>query len=159
MLAHPKIQRPKPCLLMFMSLVALNSFHLLLSIQLTADLTGGKWWIHVSSYVTSLCKNFFLLHWNSCKQCSESLTHFRLTVSKHSTHFEHSFLIDKCSYKIVNTLPSTPLLSHATSIYDWPKQVCGVFWCFLGQLPNLEDLSIQHHLCLYNRVKNQPIPS
>ena len=40
-------------------------------------------------------------------------------------------------------------LSHTTSIYDWPKWVCGVFWCFLGQL------SIQHHLCLYYCVYSQ----
>ena len=38
-LAHPKIQRPKPCLLMFASLVTLDGFHLLLSSQLTAILT------------------------------------------------------------------------------------------------------------------------
>ena len=25
----------------------------------------------------------------------------------------------------------TPLISHATLIYDWPKWVWGVFWCFL----------------------------
>ena len=37
--------------------------------------SGVKWWIHVSSIVTYLWKNSFLLHWNSCKQCSESLTH------------------------------------------------------------------------------------
>ena len=61
-LAHPKIQRPKPCLLMFASLVALDSFHLLLSTQLIADFDSGvKWWIHVSSIVTYLCKNSFLL--------------------------------------------------------------------------------------------------
>ena len=38
-LVHPKIWRPKPCLLMFASLVALNGFCLLLSTKLTADLT------------------------------------------------------------------------------------------------------------------------
>ena len=38
-LAHPKIQWPKPCLLMFATLVTLDGIHLLLSIQLTADLT------------------------------------------------------------------------------------------------------------------------
>ena len=27
-----------------------------------------KWWIHVSSIITYLCKNSFLLCWNSCKQ-------------------------------------------------------------------------------------------
>ena len=45
-LAHPKIQRPKPCLLMFVSFVALGGFHLLLSTQLTANLppewSGGS---------------------------------------------------------------------------------------------------------------------
>ena len=34
--------------------------------------SGVKWWINVSSIVTYLCKNSFLLHWNSCKQRSES---------------------------------------------------------------------------------------
>ena len=77
----------------------------------------GKWWIHVSSIVTYLCKNFFLLHWNSCKQRSESLTcHcFWSTVSKRGTHFEHSFLIDNCSCKMGNTLPSDIFNSSAIS--------------------------------------------
>ena len=59
------------------------------------------------SHCNIFIKNF-LLHWNSWKQCSElSLCCcFWLTVSKCSTHFEHSFLIDKCSCKMVNTLPS-----------------------------------------------------
>ena len=52
-----------------------------------------KWWIHVSSIVTYLHKNF-LLHWNNCEQRAELLTRcFRSTVIKRSTHFEHSFLI------------------------------------------------------------------
>ena len=53
--------------------------------------SGVKWWIHVSSIVTYLCKNSFLLRWNSCKQCSELLTCccFWLTESKHGTHFQH----------------------------------------------------------------------
>ena len=38
-LAHPKIRRSKPCLVIFASLVSLDGFHLLLSTQLTADLT------------------------------------------------------------------------------------------------------------------------
>ena len=67
---------------------------------------GVKCWIHVSSIVTYLCKNSFLLCWNSCKQHSELSTRcFWSTVSKNSTHFEHSVLIDKCSSKMVNTLP------------------------------------------------------
>ena len=36
------------------------------------------------------------------------------------------------------------MLSHATSIYDQPKQVCGVFLVFSpGQLLNLGNVSIQ----------------
>ena len=49
-------------------------------------------------------------------------------------------------------ISSTPLLSHATSIYDRPKRVCGGFGCFPVQLLNLGNLSIQHQLCLYDHV-------
>ena len=116
-----------------------------------------KWWIHVSSIVTYLHKNSFLLHWNSCKQCSESsmCCCFWSTVSKRGTHFEHSFsLINVHAKWWIHCLliSSTPLLFHATSIYYQPKQVCGIFWCFPGQLTNLGDLSIQYHLCLYDRI-------
>ena len=38
-LAHPKLRRQKTCLLMFASLITLNGFQLLLSTQLTAELT------------------------------------------------------------------------------------------------------------------------
>ena len=60
---------------------------------------GVKWWIHVSSIVTHLCTNTFLLRWNNRKSCSESSRrcYFWSTVSR--THFEHSFLIDKSSCK------------------------------------------------------------
>ena len=60
-LAHPKIQRPKPCLLMFVSLVTLDGFHLLLPTQLTADLTpewSGGSMFHPLSHIhakTPLC--------------------------------------------------------------------------------------------------------
>ena len=76
-----------------------------------------KWWNHVSSIVTYLHKISFLLPWNSCKQLSESSTRccFWSTVSKRGTHFEHSFLIDKCSCKMVNTLPSDIFNSSAIS--------------------------------------------
>ena len=106
-LMHPKIRRPKHCLLMFASSVTLNGFHLQLSTQLTADLTpewSGGSMFHPLSHIYT--KTLFLLCWNSCKQCSELSMHccFWLTVSKRSTHFEHSFLIDKYSCKMVNTL-------------------------------------------------------
>ena len=91
-----------------------------------------KWWIHVSSIVTYSHKNPFLLHWNSCKPCSESSTHCCwLTVSKHGTHFEHSFLIDKCSCKMVNTLPSDILNSSAIS-HNFNLQLAKTsLWSFL----------------------------
>ena len=137
--------------------VTLDSFHLLLSTQLTADFDSRvKWWLYVSSIVTYLHKNSFLLCWNSCKQRSKSLTHcFWSTVSKCGTHFEYSFLIDKCSCKMMNTLPSDTFSSSAISRnfnLRLSKQVSGVFWCYSGQLPNLGDLSVQHHLCLYDCI-------
>ena len=107
-LAYPKIRKPKPCLLMFASFVTLDGFYLLLFAQLTANLTLG--WsggsiLHPLAHI--FCKNSFLLHWISCKQCSESSSCcFWLTVGKRGTHFVHNFLIDKCSSKMVNTLPS-----------------------------------------------------
>ena len=124
--------RWKPCLLMLVPLVTFSpaTIH---SADCWFD-SWVKWWIHVSSIVSYLCKNSFLLHWNSCKQRSELLTRcFWSSVSKCSTHFEHSFLIDKCSCKLwihCFLISSTPLLSYATSIYDQPIWVCGVFLVF-----------------------------
>ena len=108
-LVHPKIRRPKPCLLIFASLVALGGFHRLLFTQLTADLTpecSGGSMFHPVSHICA--KKSFLLRWNSCKQCSESSVRccFRSTVSKRGTYFERSFLNDKFSCKRVNTRPS-----------------------------------------------------
>ena len=116
-LALPKIRRPKPCLLMFASLVTLDGFHLLLSTQLTADVTlkwSGGSMFHPLSHIYA--KTSFL-RWNSSKQHSESSTRccFWSTVSKRGTNFEHSFLIDKCSCKMVNTLPSDIFISSAIS--------------------------------------------
>ena len=113
-----------------------------------------KWWIHISSIVTYLCKTSFLLPWNSCKQYSEPLTGFCFwsTVSKRSTHFEHRFLLTNYHAKWwihCLLITSIPLLSHTTSIYYQPRQVRGVFWCFQGQLPNLDD---QRNLCQYDHI-------
>ena len=79
--------------------------------------SGVKWFIHVSSIVTYLHKNSFLLHWNSCKQRFELLMCwcFWLTVSKCGTHLQHSYLIAKCSCKMVNILPSDIFNSSAIS--------------------------------------------
>ena len=101
-----------------------------------------KWLIHASFIVTYFCKNSFLLRWNSCKQRSESATHscFWSTVSKRGTHFEHSFLVDKCSCKIVNTLPSnifnTSAISHNLSL----RSAKTSFLVFSGTIDEFERL-------------------
>ena len=117
-LVHLKIRRLKLCQLMFASLVALDGFHLLLSTQMIAELTlewSGGSMFHPLSHIYA--KTPFYCVWNSYKQCSESSTRccFGSTVSKRSTHFEHSFLIDKCSCKMMNTLPSDNFNSSAIS--------------------------------------------
>ena len=91
-----------------------------------------KWYIHVASSVIYLCKNSFLLRWNSCKQRSESSTNcFWSTVSKCSTHFQHSFLIDKCSCKMVNTLTSDIFNSSAISCNFNLRSAKTSLWSFL----------------------------
>ena len=85
------------------------------------------------------------------KQLQSMCCCFWLTVSKCINHFEHSFLTDKCSSKMVNTLPSDILNSSAISC-NFNLWSTKVFWCFLRQLQSLGDLSIQHHLCLYDHV-------
>ena len=104
--------------------------------------SGVKWWIYAASIVTYLCKNSFLLCWNSCKQCSESLTHFWSTVSQRSTHFEYSFLIGKCSCKILNTLPSNIFNSSTIPRNFNLRSAKTSLWSFPEQLPNLCDLNI-----------------
>ena len=153
---YPKIQRPKLCLLIFASLVALDGFHLLLSTQLTADLTlqwrGGSMF-HPLSHIyakTPFCcvetvainalNQWHIFDWLWANVAPTLNTTFSLT-NVHAKWWIHYLLIS-----------STLLLSHKTSVYDWPKRVCGVFWCFLRQLPNLGDLSVRHHLCLCNRL-------
>ena len=146
------------CLQMFASLVILDGFHLLLSTQLTADLTpewSGGSMIYPLSHIhakTPFCcyetvANNALNHrhvvafgrmWANAAPIFN--TAFSLT-DVHAKWWIHCLLIS-----------STPLLSHVTSIYDQPKWVCGVFWCFPRQLANLCDLSIQHHLCLCHLI-------
>ena len=141
-LAHPKIQRPKPCLLMFASLVALDSFHLLLSTQLTASLIpkwSGRFMFlplsHIDAKTPFCCietvANNALNQWHVVfdqlwANTAPTLNTAFSLINVHAKWWIHSLQIF-----------STPLLSHTTSIYDWPKRVCGVFWCFPGQLPNL----------------------
>ena len=124
---NPKIRRPKPCQLMFASLVTLDGFHLLLSTQLTADLTPEQSiesMFHLLSHIyakTPFCCNETV--------ANNTLNRRRVVVfdllSKRGTNFEHSFFSDKCSCKMVNNC-----LLHAISIYGRLKRICGVFSVF-----------------------------
>ena len=111
----------------------LTGFHLLLSTQLTANLTlewsGGSIFHPLSHF----CKNSLLLHWISCKQSPESSMRscFLSTVSKRGTHFENSFLIDKCLCKIVNIQLSDIYNSSAPSRNFNLRLAKTILWSFL----------------------------
>ena len=125
----------------FLNSIALDSFHLLLSTQLTADLTlewSGGSMFHPLSHIfertpfccvetvannalNRRCVVVFDRLWANAAPTLN--TAFSLT-NVHAEWWLHYLLIS-----------STPLLSHVTSIYNWPKRVCGVFFCvcvFLG---------------------------
>ena len=140
----------------------LDGFHLPLSTQLTSNLTS-EWsdgfMFHPFSHVyakTHFCcietvANNALNWWHIVvfdglwANVAPTLnTAFSLT-NVHTKWWIHSLLIS-----------STPLLSHPTSIYDRPKQVCGVFWCFLRQLLNLGELRVQH-ICMIAFKVNTPL--
>ena len=116
-----------------------------------------KCWDHVSSIVTYLRPNSFysfktvgnnalnrrrvvVFDW----QWANTAPTLNITFSSTNVHAKWwiHFLL----------LSSTPLLSHATSIYDRPKRFCWVFWCFPKQLLHLGYLSVKHLLCLYDCV-------
>ena len=160
---HPKILRPKPCLLMFTSLVALDSFHLLLSTHLIADLTlewsGGSMFPPLSHINTKTPFHCFETVANNTLNRRCVVVFDQVWASTVHTLYTTFSLTNIHAKWWILCLPisSSPLLSHVTSIDDWPKWVWGVFWCFPRQLLNLGDLSIQHHLCLYDRVSIPPL--
>ena len=126
-LAHPKIQRPKPCLHMFASLVILDGFHLLLSAQLTVHLTpewNGRSTFHPLSHIyakTRFC----------CVEAvaNNALNHRCVVFDQLWTNVAPTLNTDFSWWIYCLLTSSTPLLSHVILIYDQPKQVCGVF-CF-----------------------------
>ena len=107
--------------------------------------------VHVSSIVTYLRTNSFLLRWNSCKQRSESLTRCWFW-STASNHFEHSFLIDKC--KMQNGHHTVfwylQLLCYLTQLNLWLIIRCSR--SFLVFFETSAEFRFQHHLCLYNCI-------
>ena len=134
--------RPKPCLLMFPSLITLDGFYLLVSTQLTADLTpewSGGSMFHLLSYIyakTPFC-------------CVETITnntlnHQRVVVFYRLWANVAPTLNTAFSLTNVNAkwrihcllISSTPQLSHATSNYDRPKWV---FMQFFGVFRDNEE--------------------
>ena len=145
-------------MLMFASLVALNGFHLLLFTQQTADLTlewnGESMFLpllHIYAK-TPFCRIETVA--NNTLNCQYVVIFDRLLANAaHSLNTVFSLTNVHAKWWIHCILiSSTPPLSHATSIYDRLKRIYGVFWCFPRQIPNLGDLIVQHHLCLYDRV-------
>ena len=156
-LVHPKIQRPKPYQPMFAFLVALDGFYLLMSTQ-TPEWSGGSMFhplSHIYTKISYCCietvANNTLNHWRVVifdRLWANTTPTFNTACSLTNVHAKwwiHCLLIS-----------STPLLSHATSIYDLAKRVCGVFWCFPGQLSKLGIPSIKH--CVYTTMFKVSIP-
>ena len=148
----------KTFLLMYASWVDLDGFHLLLSTQLTANLTpkwrGGSIFCPLSHIyakppfccVETVANNALnrwcvvIFEWLWANVAPTLNTAFSFTII-HAKWGIHYLLI-----------PPTLLLSHTTSIYDWPKRVCWDFRSFPGQLANLGELSFQSHLYLYDHI-------
>ena len=133
---HPKIWRPKPCLLMFAFLVALDGFHMLLFSQLTVNLTpewSGGSMFHPLSHLyakTPFCCLETVA--NNALNCCCIVVFDRLwTQLSHWQMFMQNGKFTAFWY-----LP--PLLSHATSIYDQPKWVCGFFLVFSWTVAKFE---------------------
>ena len=75
-------------------------------------------------------KKFGLFRRNNSKQRSESTTRrFWSTVSKRGTHFDNSFLIDKCSCEIAYTLPYDIFKVSAISC-NFNLRVSKTIWCY-----------------------------
>ena len=139
-LAHPKIQRPKSCLLMFASLVALNNFHLLLSTQLTTNLTlewSGGSMFHPLSHIYAKPPFFALKQLQTtlwitdtflidCEQTQHPLSHWQMFMQNGEYtafwylqllcyHMQLQFTISKMS------LWSFLVFSGTTAEFGWPE--------------------------------------
>ena len=143
----------------FASLVALDGFHLLLSTRLTANLTpewsGGSMFhplSHVYTKIPFCCVETVANNALNCQRIivfDQLWANTALTLNRafsltnvHAKWWIHCFLI-------------SPLLSHATSIYDQLKGVCAVFWylVFSGTTAEFGQPECLASLCLYDHVK------
>ena len=132
-LAHPKIWKPKPCLLMFASLITLDGFYLLLSTQLTVNLTpewsDGSMFYPLSHIYTKTPFCCFETVENNARN-HRRVVFDQLWANAEPTLNTAFSLTNVCAKWQIHCLlvSSTPLLSHKTLIYDRTKWVCGVFF-------------------------------
>ena len=102
---------------MFASLVALDGFHLLLSTQLTADLTpewsGGSMFPPLSYTYTKT--PFYCIETVANNALKRQRVVFDQLWANVAPTLNTAFLIDKCSCEMLNTLPSDIFNSSATS--------------------------------------------
>ena len=119
----------------------------------------GERWIHVLSIITCLRKKVLFV-W--LKQLQTTLwivdaLLFLIDSEQRGNHFEHRYLIDKCSCKMVNTQPSGIFSSSAISCnfnLRSAKTSFGDFWCFPRTQRDLGDLSVQYNLSVRPHLKS-----
>ena len=133
-LAHPKIRKLKPSLLMLASLVALDGIHPLLSTQLTGDLTlewsGGSMFYplsHIYAKTPFCCVQPVL---NNALNRRRVVVFDRLWANAAPT-LNIAFSLTNCSCKIVNTLPSDIFNSSAISRNFNLRSAKTSLWSFL----------------------------
>ena len=156
-LVHPKIRRPRPCLLMFGLLVTLNNFHPLLFTQLTANLTS-EW---------SGGSMFYPLSYNYAKT---SFCYVE-TVANNALNHGRVIVFDQTRYPLWTQLSYWQMIMQngEYTAFWYLQLLCFLtqlqfmigqnefvefLWCFPGQLPNLCDLSVQALFAARSHLKS-----
>ena len=160
--AHPKIRRPKPCLLMFVSLV---DFHLLLFTQLTTDLIpelSGRSMFHPLVHIyakTPFCCVETVANYALNRRCVVVFDRlWAIAAPTLNTAFSLTNFHANDEYTAFRYLQLLCYLIQLEFTIGQNKFV-GSFCVLPGQLPHLGDLRVQYHLCLYDRVWSQLIIS
>ncbi len=92
---------------MFASLVALDGFYQRQSTQLSADLTSERSGGSMFPLLSHIYAKTFFFFCRVKTVAKNALNRRRVVVfDRRGTHFQHNFLIDICSFKMFNTLPS-----------------------------------------------------